>query len=388
MLDKYKPVVVLTVASQAGARFVSGLVLVRQFSTAALLAGLVACGDHASVSIGSLQTATFIGIGFLPGGSSSQALAVSGDGLMVAGSAKLPSGKSQAVRWSAPGGMQGLGLLPGGTFSEARGISSDGSVIVGNGDAPATSGAAFLWHADSGMVQLTPPANSSLCAAAGISGNGQEVVGTCLVSGNYAFRWTAATGMVGLRQFGTGSNHSSIASAISFDGTTVAGMGHPVLTGAVIWAANGDATILGPIPGDEVSAALALSRDGSVVAGYSIDPLSHQRAFRWTRQTGMLSIAPLPDTLASSTALGVSADGKVIVGWGIASDREVAMIWEERFGFGMRQLETVLRNDYQTDISGWKLARATGISQDGRTIVGIGTNPNGQDEGWVVRIRD
>ena len=38
--------------------------------------------------------------------------------------------------------------------------------------------------------------------------------------------------------------------------------------------------------------------------------------------------------------------------------------------------------DYGLDLSGWTLTRGTGISADGTTIVGIGTNPAGQTEAW------
>jgi hypothetical protein len=34
------------------------------------------------------------------------------------------------------------------------------------------------------------------------------------------------------------------------------------------------------------------------------------------------------------------------------------------------------------DLSGWILTSATGISADGLTIVGVGVNPAGQNEGW------
>jgi len=44
----------------------------------------------------------------------------------------------------------------------------------------------------------------------------------------------------------------------------------------------------------------------------------------------------------------------------------------------------VLDLDYATQVPGWTLNRATAISGDGRTIAGIGTNPQGQTEAWIV----
>jgi hypothetical protein len=38
------------------------------------------------------------------------------------------------------------------------------------------------------------------------------------------------------------------------------------------------------------------------------------------------------------------------------------------------------------NLGGWQLISATGISNDGLTIVGNGTNPDGMPEAWVARI--
>lgn len=234
------------------------------------------------------SSATFTSIGFLPGNISSQATAISADGLVVVGSSiapgggKMVPGKSQAFRWSAREGMVSLGLLPGGTSSNARAVSADGAVVVGDGDAPSISGAVFRWSASSGLELLTPLADSNICVASGVSGDGNVVVGTCRTDGNSAYRWSESTGMVSLGQFGDGSNRTSNALAISANGAAIVGMGHPTLTGAVLWSSAGDASILGWLPGDVSATATAVSRDGSVVVGYSSEPSLHLRAFRWT----------------------------------------------------------------------------------------------------------
>lgn len=349
-----------------------------------LLTACFVSGDGASPPGENGPAATFAGIGFLPGDTASQANAVSGDGVVVVGDSKAASGTFRAFRWSTAAGMEDLGFLPGGTFSHARAVSADGSIVVGDGAALFTGSAVFRWSPDTGPMHLEPLANSNLCSASGISGDGSMVVGTCLTSGNSAFRWTGSSGMVSLGQFGGGSNRTSNALAISADGTTIVGMGHPSLSGAVAWTSAADASILGWIPGDISAAALAVSRDGSVVAGYSTEPSSHRRAFRWTRQTGMSAISASTEALPDSIASAVSGDGQVIVGWGTTPDGETALIWDEHHG--MRQLEAVLRSDYQTTPSGWKLLRATGISDDGRTIVGFGINPRGQNEGWLLKF--
>ena len=43
--------------------------------------------------------------------------------------------------------------------------------------------------------------------------------------------------------------------------------------------------------------------------------------------------------------------------------------------------------DYGLEIEGWTLPIATGVSADGLTIVGYGTNPRGDTEAWIVRLQ-
>jgi predicted hydrolase (HD superfamily) len=52
----------------------------------------------------------------------------------------------------------------------------------------------------------------------------------------------------------------------------------------------------------------------------------------------------------------------------------------------MRNLQNVLVSDYGLDLTGWTLEAATDISPNGRTIVGNGTNPNGDLEAWIAII--
>ena len=86
-------------------------------------------------------------------------------------------------------------------------------------------------------------------------------------------------------------------------------------------------------------------------------------------------------------ALDVSSEGSVIVGSLVLGDvfsggELVAMIWDPING--QRVLQDVLAPD--VDLTGWVLMQATGVSDDGLTIVGTGRNPQGVTEGWVVVI--
>jgi len=122
-----------------------------------------------------------------------------------------------------------------------------------------------------------------------------------------------------------------------------------------------------------------------VIVGSSTDDSQRSRAFRWTQQMGMMA---LPDASSGmfGMASGVSGDGQIVVGSTTSAAGEAAAIWDAEHG--TRLLETVLSSEFPTDIGGWNLVRATAISDDGHTIVGYGTNPGGQTEGWAVRLPD
>jgi probable HAF family extracellular repeat protein len=76
-----------------------------------------------------------VGLGFVPGGTKSQASGVNADGSVVVGNALDNNQNQAAFRWTAATGMVGLSTLSNprfGIFSSASGVNADGSVIVGN----------------------------------------------------------------------------------------------------------------------------------------------------------------------------------------------------------------------------------------------------------------
>ena len=70
------------------------------------------------------------------------------------------------------------------------------------------------------------------------------------------------------------------------------------------------------------------------------------------------------------------------IGTGKSVDGNEAFVWDE--ANGMRSLQTMLE-DGGVDMTGWTLTSATGVSDDGKTIVGYGTH-NGNTEGFVAVI--
>jgi len=62
----------------------------------------------------------------------------------------------------------------------------------------------------------------------------------------------------------------------------------------------------------------------------------------------------------------------------------VPFIWDQ--ANDRRNLQEMLSTDYGLDLTGWRLGGASGISADGKTIIGNGINPNGNSEAWVACI--
>jgi uncharacterized membrane protein len=129
----------------------------------------------------------------------------------------------------------------------------------------------------------------------------------------------------------------------------------------------------------------AVSADGSVVVGaYGFS----DQAFRWTAQTGTVGLGDLPGGRVFSEANDVSADGSVVVGSGeTAFDGNIrtteAFFWTAQSG--MVNLREFLISQ-GSDLTGWRLSSAEGVSADGGTIVGTGQNPAGNSEGWIATI--
>ena len=99
-----------------------------------------------------------------------------------------------------------------------------------------------------------------------------------------------------------------------------------------------------------------------------------------------MGLGDLTGGLFSSVAYGVSGDGSVVVGSSNATSGaspNEAFLWDE--AHGLRNLNLVL-GALGLDLTGWTLEQARAISEDGRTIVGIGHSPSGGNEAWIAVI--
>ncbi|MEO0531566.1 MAG: hypothetical protein AAF266_13475, partial [Planctomycetota bacterium] len=352
-------------------------------------------------------------IGLLPGGvpGGSRALGVSADGNYLAGVSSSGSDVGvdrEAFRWSLGAGMEGLGTINGpSSTSEARAISAGGRVVVGVDTfsppviVPASESAiaipffngkrAFRYTDEGGMQDLGPLpeyaiANGSWTEAVDVSSDGATIVGN--------------------------ANRGPLAAPRPFGFPGPTDIGQPF-----VWTEDGGMVGLGNLPRfvpadaafrQQETVANAISADGSAVVGYDVlsppppggDFLfaARQSAVRWTEGEGWIDLGQLRlgrvfSLQTGASATDVSGDGEIIIGSATittpcltdvfpcnAMTEEIPFLWDE--ARGMRPLERVLAGDFGLDFDGWELGEATAISDDGTTIVGTGTNPDGVQEAW------
>jgi uncharacterized protein with beta-barrel porin domain len=238
-------------------------------------------------------------------GTNSQAYSISADGNVIVGFTNgLASASGEAFRWTAATGVVGLGFLPGNAGSRAIGTNADGGVIVGDSSlfAPGDSRGmrAFRWTQPTGMTGLGVLSGDNVSTASVVTANGLTIFGTSfllngsflLVSGQ-AFRWTQASGMVGLGAL-PGDNFSN-AFAVSADGAVMVGNSERIVNGSDAHPQHGFlwdqvfgmqdlrqvlATQYGlNVTGWELTVPASVSADGSAIAGFGIDPTGHTQAF-------------------------------------------------------------------------------------------------------------
>jgi probable HAF family extracellular repeat protein len=350
----------------------------------------------AALGLAQAQAASFEGLGFLPGYTNfSEAYNVSSDGSVVVGWSRYTYGQyglyDRAFRWTRAGGMVNLGVLGLGLTSQAWGASSDGSVVVGNSD-NGSRNVGFRWTNTGGMEGLgfLPDPETWESAAFAISADGLVIVGESQVGPNHhAVRWTSSP--PGIADLGAlpGYSYNALAVGASANGSVV--VGHcqndwPLYEWQAFRWTNGPAgiTALGFLPGGASSEANAVSVDGAVIVGGSESTTGWQ-ACRWSNGA-ITGLGSLPGYTNWITAFAVSSDGSVIVGESDSATDSAAFIWDS--AHGMRNLQSVLAGTYGLNLAGWSLKRASGISADGNTIVGYGTDPGGKTEAWLAVLAE
>src|SRR6188474_1057222 len=145
----------------------------------------------------------------------------------------------------------------------------------------------------------------------GVSASGAVVSGGFDNGGG--FYWMPTTGVI----FAGGEQ----AAAVSRDGQTIVGSARDAsrILQAGIWTGGTAWRLLGSFPGSagacdaSLSQATGVSRDGETVVGFAWSGCTSARAFRWQETGGMVDLGSTVQG-RNSRALGVSADGMIVVG--------------------------------------------------------------------------
>lgn len=153
---------------------------------------------------------------------------------------------------------------------------------------------------------------------------------------------------------------------------------------------------IGHAPGAGVySTAWAVSANGSVVVGHGSGskPLESftTEAFRWDGQ--IVALGKLGSPPGYSEARGVSADGSVIVGFSLGLGLPANKAFILKDGGPMVYLKDFAHVHFFSDktvLQDWNLNVAMAVSDDGRSIVGVGTNDqppyNGATLLWLMEL--
>ncbi len=360
-----------------------------------------------------------------PGDSVSFAYSISPDGKLVVGesfSAKI-SVHGEAAVWSYENGnwvVKGLGLPttpPGAVNSPAARISADGKLIVGRSSFgaptnPPNNTYGWCWGSAGGFKILPMPPNSIVAQAVFTTEGGTTIAG--FASPDVYYRLNSRP-VVWRGSYNSGWAAASLddgegwALGADMTGNRIVGWSRPPDTdpsipggqarSAALWSWGGGSwtkTWLGSLPADSGRGTVAMiAPRGHFATGYS-GTMEANRPVMWTllpngKPTRVTDLGMLPkSTLGLANA--ATANGRRVVGHCSRIENGdflyEAFVWER--GTGIRSLREILIAGGALGVEGWKNLAATGISDDGNTICGYGTDPSspdGHDMAWVARLR-
>ena len=330
-------------------------------------------------------------LGTLPGGTSSRAFGINGQGQIVGFSNTPSAPNGHAVLWTMSNdgyAATDLGTLPGGTFSRAVGINSRGQIVGFSNGASAPIVHAVLWTRSGAGYRITdlgtlPAGAFSYSETFGINGTGQIAGlsnGVSAPSG-HATLWT--TGRSGRTPHDLGSlpgGTFSLARSINGTGGIVGfsdGGSAPLPGGhAVLWfpswtksGAGYTAMDLGTLPGGTQSWALSINSVWQIVGYSNGASASSNHAVLWSLRGGgysMTDLGTLPGG-SSSQAIAINDQGDIAgTSYGASAASGHAVLWTmSGGGYTLQDLGT---------LTGGTQSGAVGINGQG-AVVGFSDAP-------------
>jgi probable HAF family extracellular repeat protein len=276
---------------------------------------------------------TYTPLANLTGGSAAFAYAASSNGSVIVGMGYNSSSAEQAVRWVGAGAPT---LLDSGgvyAYSGATAISATGSTIVGYLNTGTANLDDAFYYRTGAITSMNSFFAGQASRAAGVSADGNLIVGTAgdylpgpSVANGFIFNVTTSALTVvdasaHIPAFATAGLTLTQLNAISGNGLVTVGYAYndtvsstPSDALAFSRTSTGTYTALGKLGGAfSWSIARAISNDGSVIVGQSLNSANKSEAFVY--QSGAMSALGFLGTGDESDATGVSADGTVIVGY-------------------------------------------------------------------------
>lgn len=295
---------------------------------------------------------------------------LSGTGRYLVYEAELPGGFAAVRRDLVVGDVLELGIgLP-------LDITADGTGVIG---ATGRINGAFLWTEAGGYVDLNDSVfefRGRTTVSPSLSDDATVLVGDPTTRS--AFLYLTGGGPPG----GVGGGTSVLLEnegepwRISGDGRFVVGSSNlgSGFFSAVRWNSTGAIEELRPR-----AVGRAISADGAIIAG---EDLSRNQGFRQWRLRPPVFLAFLPGGTSQSVT-GMSADGERIIGSQRVDGSSVACVWDST-GAAQSMLDVLL--DAGLDVAAYEFLDAAQISDDGRSFVLRGFDPDGESVTVVARL--
>jgi hypothetical protein len=292
--------------------------------------------------------------------------------------------RSVLVRWEIGKGLTVLDtLLPQGF--EATGVSADGQIIVGNADGNdgthGSYGYAVRWTAGTRFETLpwscsgnTPLGGDCSYFAWTADADGNAAGEGYIDSMGYTRPWQYFSGSAQLLQ--SPDTISSGVLVVSADGSAAAGYTTSTYYGSAPAAWLGG-SLMNLSPNDRVTygSTWYVSNGGSIVLGYYKDTTSDYHSFYYTPSYGFTEMT------ATKYFWRGSADGSRILGY----DNTGLALWTDIAGAG-RNFHDLCENDYGMDLGRFNLGSIWGMSHDGMSFMGEGTDVAGYSGTYIIKL--